>query len=66
MTYLDNNRFFERVRENKRRNESAGSFVVTCLLGLLLLAAMIGGCAVNYQVQRARFPDAPAWTCFFK
>lgn len=35
-------------------------------LCVLVFALAFGGCAINYYVNDARFPDAPWWSKVFK
>ena len=35
-------------------------------LVIIVLAVTSGGCVVNYYKNKARYPDAPSWTHWFK
>lgn len=35
-------------------------------LVFIVLAVGSGGCLLNYYKNKARFPDAPSWTHWFK
>jgi hypothetical protein len=38
---------------------------IGCLV-LLIVLFIGGGIALNYYIQKARHPNAPTWTLFFK
>ena len=43
-----------------------GETIQLALMITLPILLLVGGCYVKYQINKQRYPDASAWTRFFK